>query len=105
MLKIMGEILGQVTSAVEILVSYKEIENSQKELKEISDRIGCILSVPLVMEESKGEMAEALRDEYACLTAILTQMQLLVDNLESAVEKAKEQFKEADEIRGAGLFR
>lgn len=89
---------------MEIRIRYKEIEKSQKELKEISDRIGCILSVPLVMEESRGEMAEALRNEYACLTAILTQMQLLVDNLESAVEKAKEQFKDADESKGAGLF-
>ena len=89
---------------MEIRIRYKEIEKSQGELKEISDRIGCILSVPLVMEESRGEMAGALRNEYTCLTAILKQMQFLVDNLESAVEKAKEQFQEADEMKGAGLF-
>lgn len=104
MLEVIGEVLEQVAASMEILVRYENVEKSQRELKEISDRIGCILSVPLVMEESKGEMAEALRNEYACLTIILTQMQLLVDHLESAVEKAKKQFKEADENKGVSLF-
>lgn len=80
----------------EIRIDYYEIEQAQRELREISNRIQNVLSVPFVMRESRGSVAEELRDQYDCLRGILKQMKSLTDNIEAAVGKARLRFEESD---------
>lgn len=89
----------------EIQIDYFEIEQAQRELREISGRIRDVLSVPFVMRESRGRVAEELRDQYECLREILKQMKSLTDNIEAAVGKARYRFEESDVLLASRNFK
>ena len=79
-----------------IRVNYSGVEECREKLKDICNRIDSIMMNKLVMDESQGEMADALQAQYECMQDILRQLRDLIDNISTAVGGGAEAFKEKD---------
>lgn len=88
--------IGSIIGELLILIEYGTIAECRKKMDNICNRIDNIMVNKLVMEESQGEMADALRAQYECMQDVVLQMRDLIDNINTAVGESVQMFKEKD---------
>ena len=87
---------GASTGAT-IGITIAEISECKGMLDDIATRADTLLGFELLYKDSKGEMANALQEQYKCLKNILTELRDLSLNIGTAITNAGEAFVETDQ--------